>query len=809
MDTVRVGGEGPLNCKIAFIGEAPGAQEEKYGKPFVGPAGQLFNEVLRQSAINRSNCYITNVVKERPPKNNIKVFIDLSKKSRPSTPAYDRYVAELKEELTRCKANVFVPLGNIPFYTLTGLTGITKWRGSILESTLIPGRKVIPTIHPSAALKQYTYRYFIQHDFKRAFEESEQPKILPLIRKLEIAPSYNDTIMYLKMCKKRGLIGFDIEVMNEELSCISFSPKRDEAMSIPFTEGGREYFPVDQEVNIMKAIATVLEDPFVAKVGQNVLFDTFFLFWKYGIRTRNLHDTMVGQAILFPDFPKGLDFITSIYTKEPYYKDEGKRRFKGGGTDRDFWIYNAKDSMVLMEVFPQIYKDLEKTGNLDTYKRQVKIIEPLLYMTGRGIRMDTKGLKIESKKVGDKIEALTGELSKATKGRIDNPNSVKQARDYFYIYKGIKPYYKRGTGRVRIDEDALKRLNRKGHKEAGTLLKIRHLAKLKGTYLDMKLDKDDRLRCSYNPVGTTTGRLSSSKTIFNTGMNMQNQPSEMKKYMLADNGYIAYSIDLNQAENRVVAFVAPETMMISAFDEGRDIHRQTAGLILSKPFDEVSDKPGSSSIGDGRSSERFWGKKANHALNYGMGYKRFAFEYEIMEMEAKRIVERYHAIYPGIRQYHSWVKQTLSKGRTVSNCYGRRRLFLDRWGDNLFIDAYAFIPQSTIADKINQDGLLYIHNHQDIFSPVELLNQEHDSITFQISRECKWSVHADILMKIRDSLEGPIRWRSIEFSIPTTLNMGLDLGGVERIKLNEYSHSQTLAHKLRRTYETKIISRGR
>lgn len=793
---VLVGGEGPLECKIAFIGEAPGAQEARLGRPFVGPAGQLFNEVLRSAGISRSACYITNVIKEKPTKNDIKAFINLSKKSNPSTPSYERYVELLRRELIECTANVLVPLGNIPLYALTGMKKILKRRGSILESTLLPGRKVIPTIHPSAALRQYVYRHLIIYDLSKISKESEIPELNLPERELVVQPSLSESLKFLEICSVQDMIGFDIEVANEEVSCISFSYKEDLSMSIPFTEGGSEYFTLEQEALIWRKIASILENKKIVKVGQNVIFDSTFLFRKLGIRSAPLQDTMVGQAILFPDLPKGLDFITSIYTKEPYYKDEGKRRFKGlGGNDKDFWKYNAKDSVVLMEAFPKIYRDLKKQGNIDTYHHQVQIIEPLMYMSERGIRMDIDSLHKASEEAGREIEELTEQVSKMTDGYILNPNSTKQLKDYFYVKRGIKPYVKRSTGRPTVDETALKRLARKGEPVAKPLLDIRRLVKLKGTYLDVKLDKDNRLRCSYNPVGATTGRLSSSKTIFGTGTNLQNQPPEMKRLMLADKGYVAYSMDLAQAENRVVSYIGPVPLMISAFENNVDIHSQTAGLILGKPTAEVSNELGSSSFGNGRESERFWGKKANHGLNYGLGYKTFALLYELQEKEARIIVERYHAAYPGVRQYHSWIRELLAKGRILKNCFGRRRTFMDRWGEGMFKDAYSFIPQSTIADKINRHGLVFAYS----LPSVEILNQVHDAIVFQVPINIGWKSHAGILLSIKEMLERPITWRNTSFSIPIECEMGLNLKDMEEVDLA--GDAKQLSISLEKTYE--------
>ena len=775
----RIEGKGNKEGKIAFVGEYPIGQDIKAGEPLSGLSGELLNSLMHTTGIVRSNCYITQVIKEEVRKGSLKEIINIKKRIPIESDKFKRYMEELKKELEGTKANVIVAVGEIALWALTGMKSVTKRRGSIYESSLLVGRKVIPIIHPLTAIRQYNFRHFIVYDLRRIKNESEFPEVIRREKNMIIQPSYMDVMEFLAKCSGVSMVAFDIEVSNEEVSCISFAYNDKNVISIPFLRGGQDYFNPNQEVSIWKAISYILENREIIKLAQNGVFDSTFLLRKYGINVRPIDDTMVAQAILIPDFPKGLDFITSIYTNNPYYKDEGKFRIKSGsGSDRDFWMYNAKDSIVLMEAFPRMLEELRGMKNMETYRRQVKMVEPLVYISERGIRMDVKGLRDESRRVGKELEFCEEELNKMTKGEINNPRSPKQVADYFYIRKSIKPYVNRSTGRPTTNDVALKRIARKGFKEAEILQKIRGMGKMKSTYLDMNLDKDGRIRCNMNPVGAAdSGRLSSSKTIFGTGANMQNQPWEMKKYMLADEGYIMYNIDLSQADNRCVAYVAPEFEMIQAFETGVDVHTKTASLIFKKSLDEISNKSGSSVIGDGRHSERFWGKKANHSLNYGEGYKRFALDNEIPENDAKEIVESYHSVYPGIRQYHSWIENQLRvNGRVLENPYGRRRTFMSRWGHDLFKEAYSWIPQSTVADKMNKDGILFVYYNQQWFHDVEILNQVHDSLVFQIPISIGWEKHADIILKIKRSLESSISWRIQTFNIPTDIDVGLNLG---------------------------------
>ena len=161
-----VGAEGSLDAKIFILGEAPGMDELIQGRIFAGEAGKELSRLMSVAGLTRPDCFWSNVVKERPPNNDIKHFIEFDKKGNASTTsAYDRYEEQLYDEIRKSNANVFVPLGNIPLYALTREHGIMKWRGSILSSNL-PGKtiKVIPTIHPAAALLyRGNYEYKIVH----------------------------------------------------------------------------------------------------------------------------------------------------------------------------------------------------------------------------------------------------------------------------------------------------------------------------------------------------------------------------------------------------------------------------------------------------------------------------------------------------------------------------------------------------------------------------------------------------------------------------------------------------------------------
>jgi uracil-DNA glycosylase family 4 len=803
--TQLVGPDGLLSSKIALVGEQPAKYEVKYNAPFMGPAGRNLNECLQNARIARSACYLTNVVKD--VEFELDRYFQLKGKKAGVTVLGQKYIEVLRNELMESKANVIVALGNTALFALTDRVGITAWRGSVLESTLLPGRKIIPTLHPAIYTDEkvlanpaaYLAKYLITIDLKKIKAESEFPDIRLSDRKLRIQPDYYDCMSWLEECKMRAddgaIIYYDIELTpkTQELSCISFATSPSEVLCIPFVNAKGDYFTVEQEYKIMLSIEDLLSNSQWMKGGQNIVFDSHFLLRKYGIRTRNIvADTMIAQHILYPDFGgktyrgKSLEFITSFWTDIPYYKRDGKLWLTGIGDYSKGWNYNCLDSIVCADSFPKQLTELEERGNFDAYERQVKLVAPLCYMMERGIRIDKEGMEHAAKNARLEADELTQQVYSLTQ-RVFNLASPQQVCEYFYVNRGITPYLNK-QGKSTVDEEALTRIANKGFKEASLILEIRRLQKKSSTFLNINnVDNDGRMRCSYNPVGTRFSRISSSANIFGTGCNLQNIPHDVLSYFVADPGYVIYSLDMSQIESRIVAYVGNITQMKEVYEQGLDIHRQTGSLIFNKHYNEVSNEPGSCAIGNGSHSERDWAKRANHGFNYGYGYKAFSLKYEIPERQAKFIYDGYHSAYPGLKGgYWAYVEQSLKATRTLTNLYGRKVTFLGKFGEKLLNEAYSCIPQGTCGDLVNEHGLNYVYYNSDqLFKYVELLTQVHDSINFQIPLSLPLIYHAGILLDIKRSLEQPLTFRQREFVVPVDLvvntclnkNLGIELKG--------------------------------
>ena len=534
--------EGDPQSKLLVLAEAPARIEMRLGRPLVGPSGEVFNDCAHAAGIARRQCYILNVWQEPVDKDKTgNCYLNgeclWHSKSGFTAAGLDAAAGTI-QRIKASSAHCVLTMGQQAMGLLTGdKRPMMKWRGSPLWSDTID-RKFIPTIHPAATLHgTYLWRYLIIADMEKVQGELESPELVLPKRNLLIRPTYSDFYHYIQKCRLAGRVCTDIEVVNHQVSCFSLSCDPVEAMTVPLSGPiGQPYWDEDDEMLVWKEYAALMSDPDVMKINQNIVgFDAPFLFMQCNIHTKGkLGDPMIAQHIMYPDFNKGLDFIASIHTREPYWKDDGKI-WKNPNIDWDtFQRYCGRDACVALEAWDVLSTDMTAGGYWPTYDMTVRMANPLTYMTAHGLAVDREGLAATKARLETSIVSKETELTSISQWDF-NPTSPKQCQQYFYDTLGLPPYRSQAGG-VTTDDKAMSRIIRKagvGAKEAKLVQEIRALKKLKGTYIDVELDKDSRLRCSWNPRGTWTGRLSSSKTLLGSGMNLQNLHPEFKGFIIA------------------------------------------------------------------------------------------------------------------------------------------------------------------------------------------------------------------------------------------------------------------------------------
>lgn len=585
------------NCRVCLISDFRYAEDFTHNRPFSEAESALLNQAMASVGLSLASCSVLHVISEGCTQVSVGKY--WSPKGGFTTYGMEE-VHMLRNQLNNMHPppNIIIPLGELALQAVSSIRSINKYRGSILlADKLSPSIKMLPTISPKTALRQYIFRYYIQADMRKAFEQAESPDIRYQQRTLLVSPTFQEVMDYLDQCSKCSVLSVDIETARNEVSCISFAISPHLCMSIPFYCEWTE----DEEVEIWLRIAGLLENPSISKIFQNGMFDMFFLLMRNKIITRGyIHDTMIKHNLNYPDFPKSLGFLTSIYTDEPYYKDDGKKWFQDikAGTAGDvnqFYIYNAKDSAVTYEIDYKVSDDLKKYGNEESYEISRRLMAPLLFMQAMGIRVNLEALNECKKDAHIQVKELQEKLDKLV-GKSLNVNSPKACINYFYNIKGYTPITKqrkdKATGERKVtlcaDDKAMKKLIKKYNSEEAKLVQqIRKIRKLISTYFELTLDADNRLRCSFNIAGTNTGRLASSQTCFGTGQNLQNLPKSFRVFLTTDPGYIGFEMDLSQAEWVATAYISGDSNMIHAIDNRLDVHVNTAHLMFGAPEDLI------------------------------------------------------------------------------------------------------------------------------------------------------------------------------------------------------------------------------
>jgi uracil-DNA glycosylase len=322
-----------VTYKIAIVGEAWGAEEEKARAPFIGASGYELTRMLDEAGIRRADCFLTNVFNLRPKDNDVENIcgdktVGIVSRGPIKAGKYPRleYAPELERldrELKQVHANVTIALGNTAIWFLLGNSGISKLRGTVVGSLYGHG-KVVPTYHPAAVLRDWSLRPVTVLDLAKARRESEFPEIRRPERTVYIEPDLQDIEwFFFEHLKSAAMIAIDIETRGTQITCIGFAPSASIAITIPFIDDrkpGNSYWETAElEAKVWSWVRKFCQLP-AKKLFQNGLYDLNFI-WNYGIKVNNAgEDTMLLHHALQPESEKGLGFLGSVYTGESSWK---------------------------------------------------------------------------------------------------------------------------------------------------------------------------------------------------------------------------------------------------------------------------------------------------------------------------------------------------------------------------------------------------------------------------------------------------------------------------------------------------------
>ena len=368
---------------------------------------------------------------------------------------------------------------------------------------------------------------------------------------------------------------------------------------------------------------------------------------------------------------------------------------------------------------------LEKTGQLTLLKDiEVPLAKVLSQMELTGFLVDSAGLEAQGDELAKRTEEIQKEIYNIA-GTQFNVNSPKQLGEILFEKLNL-PAKKKTKSGYSTSADVLESL-RYDFPIVELVLKYRQLSKLKSTYCDGLLSavnssKDGRIHSTFNQTEARTGRISSLEP------NLQNIPvrteegKKLRRYFTAKDGYVLCDADYSQIELRVLASIANDTEMISAFESGVDIHTVTASQVFDIPVDMVLP------------IMRSRAKAVNFGIVYGIGAFSLAKDIGVSRAEADRYIKGYLDTYKGVAEYMKDVIEKAKADGFVSTLFGRRRYLPELSASNGMLRAFGErvarnAPiQGTAADIIKIAMIRVNERLENELKDAKLILQVHDEL---------------------------------------------------------------------------------
>ncbi|WP_429072221.1 DNA polymerase I [Aeromonas veronii] len=551
---------------------------------------------------------------------------------------------------------------------------------------------------------------------------------------------------WLARLQAAPLFAFDTETtsldyMEARVVGVSFAIEPGKAAYVPF---GHDYLgaPVQlSEAVVLGKLKPLLEDPARLKVGQNLKYDRNVLL-NHGIELQGIaYDTMLESYVLNSTASRhDMDSLARRYLNAETISFEeiagkGVKQLTFNQIELEQAApYAAEDADITLRLHQTLWGKLSAEPGLAKVFSEIEL--PLLPVLAR---MERLGTTIEPKLLhqqSQEIEVRLAELEKHAHelaGQEFNLSSPKQLGEILFTKLGLPIIKKTPKGAPSTAEEVLAELA-ETYELPQLLMEHRGLAKLKSTYTDklplMIKPQTGRVHTSYHQAVAATGRLSS------TDPNLQNIPvrneqgRRIRQAFIPCAGYKLVAADYSQIELRIMAHLSGDKGLLTAFAEGKDIHKATAAEVFGVALEAVT------------SDMRRSAKAINFGLIYGMSAFGLAKQLGIGRAEAQKYMDLYFERYPGVLEYMERTRQQADAQGYVETLFGRRLYLPDIKSRNAGLRKAAERAainapmQGTAADiikraMINLDG--WIRGIED--QSIRMLMQVHDELVFEIREE--------------------------------------------------------------------------
>ena len=444
-------------------------------------------------------------------------------------------------------------------------------------------------------------------------------------------------------------------------------------------------------------------------------------------------DIMIAHHLVTSQTKENVELPIEQFTGielEDYTEKFGKEKPENLSAE-EYGKYICQRTRGLLECFDILKEELTDRNLMKVLNEiEMPLIEILSSMEKKGIMIDPDYFSKYGKELERAIDELQEKIYEEA-GENFNINSPKQLAEILFFKLNLPPVKKTKTG-LSTDEEVLEKLKEDGAEIAKAILEYRKLAKLKNTYVDAipKLrDENNRVHTTFNQIGTTTGRLSSSDP------NLQNIPVKtdegikIRQGFIAEKGSILMGIDYSQIELRVLAQLSGDENLRAAYQNNMDLHSLTARKIFElSENDEVTRE------------QRIIAKTINFSIIYGKTAFGLAKELGITQREASEYIERYFNQYPRVKEFEKEIVEFTEKNGYTETLFGRRRIIEGINSKNKNIKSQAermavnSVIQGTAAEVLKQ-VMIEIYRYIKDKAGISLLLQVHDELIFEISQD--------------------------------------------------------------------------
>ncbi len=550
---------------------------------------------------------------------------------------------------------------------------------------------------------------------------------------------------------------------------MSFAIEPGEAAYVPL---GHDYMGAPEQLDrdeVLNQLKPLLEDPGLAKVGQNLKYDKNVLA-NHGITLEGIaEDTMLESYVLNSVATRhDMDSLAMYYLGEKTISFEsiagkGAKQLTFNQIELEKAApYAAEDADITLRLHQTLRPKLKETGKLASVYEDIDLplVPVLSRMEQRGTLISASTLRKHSQELAERMAELEKEAHDVA-GETFNLGSTKQLQAIFYDKMGLPVVKKTPKGAPSTAEPVLQELAHE-YELPRLILEHRSLSKLKSTYTDTLPElihhRTGRVHTSYHQAVTATGRLSSSEP------NLQNIPirseqgRRIRQAFIAPEGYKLVAADYSQIELRIMAHLSGDKGLLKAFEKGEDIHKATASEVFGVSLEEVS------------SDQRRSAKAINFGLIYGMSAFGLSRQLDVERRLAQQYIDRYFERYPGVLQYMDNIRKQAHDDGFVETLFGRRLYLpeinarnkqLQQAAERTAINAPM---QGTAADIIKR-AMVDVENW--------LLKEHADEarMTMQVHDELILEVKESALDKIRSGLEQRMS-AAAELDVPLLVEAG-------------------------------------